>query len=144
MAHEAVNPAFVGKVKACVFPTITGMTTGATGPVAEYAHAKIVDGYSALAQIYPLVLTQSVWRRALPQPVRGTEHLLALIRVATGALFCYLEWIRFSGKLHKISMAPDSLFVATARAPDGAPVELLVAARTLSVDRTFEPYTVRC
>lgn len=144
MAHEAVDPAFVGKVKACVFPTIPSMTTGATGPVAEDADAEIVDGYGALAQIYPVVLTQSIWRRAFPQPVRGTEHLLALLRVATEALFCHLEWIRFSGKLHKIGVVPDSLFMAAARAPDGAPMELLVAARTLSVDSTFEPYTVRC
>ena len=91
-----------------------------------------------------LVLTQSIWRRAFPQPVRGTEHLLALIRVATEAFLRYFQCIGFSGKLHKVSMVPDSLFVATARAPDGALMELLVAAHTLAVDSTFKPYTVRC
>ena len=57
MAYEAVDPGLVRKVKACVFPTITGMTARTTGPVAENAHAEIVDGYGGLAQIYPLVLT---------------------------------------------------------------------------------------
>lgn len=144
MAHEAVDPGLVGKVKGCVFPTITGMTARTTRPVAENAHAEIVDGYSGLAHIYPLVFTQGEWRRTFPQPVSGAEHLLALSRVATEALFCYLDWIRFSGKLHEVGMVPDSLFVATARAPDGAPMELLVAARALAVNSTFEPYTVRC
>ncbi len=41
-------------------------------------------------------------------------------------------------------MVPYSLFVATAGAPHGSPMELLVAANTLAVDSTFEPYTVRC
>ena len=144
MAYQAVDPAFVGKVKACVLPTITGMTTRATGPVAEDADAEIIDGYGTFAQIYSPVLTQSIWRRASPQPVRGTEHLLALIRVATETLFGHLEWIRIARKLHKVGMIPDSLFVATTRAPDGAPMEFLVAARTLSMDSTFEPYTIRC
>jgi hypothetical protein len=57
MAHKAVDPALVGKVKGCVFPTITGMTARTTRPVAENAHAEIIDGYGGLAQIYPLVLT---------------------------------------------------------------------------------------
>ena len=143
MAYQAVDPALVAKVKVRVFPTITGMTTRATGPVAEDADAEIVDGYGTLAKINSPVLTKSIWRRAFPQPVRGPEHLLALVRVATEALSCYLEGIRFAGKLHKVGMVPDSLFVAATGAPDGAPVELLVAARTLSVDSTFEPYTVR-
>ncbi|MEJ2365213.1 MAG: hypothetical protein P8017_11150 [Deltaproteobacteria bacterium] len=65
-------------------------------------------------------------------------------RVASEALPGYLEWVGFSGELDKVAMVPYSLFVATARAPDGASVEPLVAARTLSVDSTFEPYTVRC
>ena len=57
MAYEAVDPGLVSKVKACVFPAITGMTARTTGPVAENAHAEIVDGYGGLAQIYPLILT---------------------------------------------------------------------------------------
>ena len=120
------------------------MTARTTGPVAENAHAEIVDGHGGLAQIYPFVLTQGEWRRAFPQPVSGAEHRLALSRVATEAFLRYFQSIGFSGKLDKLGMVPDSLFVATARAPDGAPVELLVAARTLAVDSTFEPYTVRC
>jgi hypothetical protein len=76
--------------------------------------------------------------------VSGAEHLFALSRVATEALFCYLERIGFSGKLDKVSMVPDSLFVATARTPDGTPMELIVAAGALAVNSTFEPYTVRC
>ena len=144
MANKAIDPPFVGKVKGCVFPTVTGMTAGATRPVAENAHAEIIDRYRALTQIYPLVLTQSIRRRAFPQPVSGSQHLLSLNRVASEAFPSYFEWVGFSGERNKIAMVPDSLFVATAGAADGAPVELLVAARTLPVDSTLEPYTVRC
>ena len=57
MAYKTVDPGFVVKVKGCVPPAITGMTARTTGPVAENAHAEIVDGYGGLAQIYPLILT---------------------------------------------------------------------------------------
>lgn len=144
MAYEAVDSRLVGKVKVRVLPTITCMATRATGPVAEDADAEIVDGYGTLAQIYPLVLTEGIRRRAFPQPVGRTEHLLTLIGVATEALFGYLKGVRFSGKLHQLGMVHDLFFVATARAPDGALVELFVAAHALAVDGTFEPYTVRC
>ena len=144
MAYEAVDPGLVGKVKACVFPTIASMTPRATRPVAKNAHAEIVYGYGGLAQIYPLVLTKSEWRRTFPQPVSAGKHLFALDRVTTEAFLRYFQCIGFSGKLHKVGMVPDSLFVATARAPDGALMELLVAACTLAVDSTFEPYTLRC
>lgn len=144
MANEAVDPALVAKVKVCVFPTVTGMTARATRPVAENAHAEIIDRYCALSQIYLLVLTQSIRRRAFPQPVSGVEHLLSLNRVASEAFPSYFEWVGFSGERDKIAMVPDSLFVAAAGAADGAPVKLLVAARTLAVDSPLEPYTVRC
>jgi hypothetical protein len=73
MAYKAVDPGFVRKVKACVFPAITSMTARTTRPVAENAHAEIVDGYGGLAQVYPLVLTKSEWRRTFPQP-EGPFH----------------------------------------------------------------------
>ena len=57
MAYEAVDPGFVGEVKVCVVPTITSMTTRATGPIAENTHAEIVNGNGGLAHIHPLVLT---------------------------------------------------------------------------------------
>ena len=144
MTNEAVDPALVGKVEGCVFPTITGMTARTTRPVADNTHAEIIDGHGALTQIYPLVLTQSIRRWAFPQPVGGTQHLFTLSRVASQAFPGYFEWVGFSGELDKVGMVPDSLFVAPTRAADGAPVELLVAARTLSMDSTLEPYTVRC
>ena len=89
MAYETVDPGLVGKVKSCVFPPITSMTARATGPVAENAHAEIVNGHGGLTKIYPLVLTQGEWRRAFPQPVSGAEHLLSLCRVATKAFLGY-------------------------------------------------------
>ena len=144
MAHEAVDPGLVGKVEGCVLPAIAGMTARTTWPVAENTDAEIVDGYSSLAQIHPLVLTQGEWRGTFPQPVSGVEHLLAFSRVATEALLCHLEGVGFSGKFDKVGMVPDPPFVATARAPYGAPMKLLVTARALAVDSPFESYTLRC
>ena len=143
MANEAVDPTLVGKVKGCVLPTVPGMTARTTRPIAENTHAEIIDGDGTLTQIHALVLAQSVRGRAFPQPVRGTQHLLPLSRVASKAFPGYFEWVGFSRELDKVGMVPDSLFVATAGAADGSPVELLVAARTLAVDSTLEPHPVR-
>ena len=113
MAYKTVDPSFVVKVKGCVLPPITGMTTRTTGPVADNAHAEIVDDYVGFTQIYPPFQAQVEWRRTFPQPVRTGKHLFTLIRVTAQALPGNFHRIRFFGKFDEILMVQDPLFMAS-------------------------------
>ena len=57
VAYETVNPGHVGKVKGSIRPSVAGMTTGATRPVAGHVYEKVVNGFGGLAQVDPLFLT---------------------------------------------------------------------------------------
>ena len=114
MAHKAVDLGFVVKVKGRVPPAITGMTTRTTGPVADNAHAEIVDGYGGFTQICPPFLALGERRRTFPQPVRTGKHIFTLIRVTTQALHCYFYRTRISGKFDEFFMVPDPPLMTSA------------------------------
>jgi hypothetical protein len=61
MAHQAVDLGHIAKIKRCVFPSIAGVTTGATSLVADDADSEVVRSNGGFTELDLLSVIQGVW-----------------------------------------------------------------------------------
>lgn len=67
MAHQAVDLGHIGKIEGGVFPSIAGVTTGATSLVADDADSEVVRGNGGFTKLDLLSVIQGLWGRTFPR-----------------------------------------------------------------------------
>ena len=138
VTHQAVDLGHVGKVEAGVFPSVSGVATGAARLVAGQTDAEIVGGQGGFAQLDRLSMVEGIGRRSLPQPVGRLEHVLAGLLMAAQTLAGDLGGLRVGGQLDLV-LVVGSVFPMAAGTVDGPLVHLPMAAHALLMISRLEP-----
>jgi hypothetical protein len=99
VAHQAVDLGHVGKIESCVFPSVAGVTTGATSLVADDAHSEVVGGNGGFAELDLLSMVEGVRRGPFHSQWADLSMSSPAFLVAAQALTGDLGGLRVGGQL---------------------------------------------